>query len=324
MRRREFIAGLGGTAVWPLALQAQEPARLKRVGYVGGHIEDAYGRALIGAFREGLAARGWIEGRNIEIIDRYGAADPERSRVYVAEMLKLIPEVIVSAHGGTIAALLKQTSTIPIVASQMADPVANGWVKSIARPGGNLTGFANGESALGAKSLELLKEAAPAVTRVLILAYSAAALQANPIEAAATSKGMASTTNLVREAPEIERAIADFSRQPNGGMIVMGGPELSNLTPTIVEAAIRHRLPAIYPTRDYVISGGLMSYAIDILDQYRRAGAYVDRILKGAKVSELPIQFPTRYELIVNVKTAKAIGLTIPEASLLRADELIE
>jgi putative tryptophan/tyrosine transport system substrate-binding protein len=298
---------------------------MRRVGYVGGHIEDAYGRALIGAFREGPAARGWIEGRNIEIIDRYGAAAPERSRAYVAEMLKLTPEVIVSAHGGTIAALLKQTSTIPIVASQMSDPVAMGWVKSIARPGGNLTGFANGELALGTKSLELLKEAAPAVTRVLILAYSAALpTTISVIEAAATSIGMASTTNLVREAPEIEQAIADFSRQPNGGMIVIGGPELSNLTPTIVEAAIRHRLPAIYPTRDYVISGGLISYANDILDQYRRTGAYVDRILKGAKVSELPIQFPTRYELLANVKTAKAIGLTIPETFLLRADELIE
>jgi putative tryptophan/tyrosine transport system substrate-binding protein len=324
MRRREFIAGLGGAAVWPLALRAQQPARMKRVGYVGGHIEDAYGRALIGAFREGLAARGWIEGRNVEIIDRYGAADPERSRAYVAEMLKLTPDVIVSAHGGTIAALLKQTSTIPIVASEMSDPIALGWVKSIARPGGNLTGFANAAPALGTKSLELLKEAAPAVTRVLILTAVLTHISVRQIEAAATSIGMASTTNLIREAPEIEQAIADFSRQPNGGMIVIAGPELSNRTPTIVEAAIQHRLPAIYPTRYYVMSGGLMSYAIDELDQYRRTGAYVDRILKGAKVSELPIQFPTRYGLLVNVKTAKAIGLTIPEAFLLLADELIE
>jgi putative ABC transport system substrate-binding protein len=208
----------------------------------------------------------------------------------------------------------------------MGDPVDLGWVKSIGRPEGNLTGFATGEFALGAKFLEFLKEAAPGVARILLLTSPSvsANVSARPIEDAATSIGMPRTTKLVRDTAEIEQAITDFSRQPNGGLIVASGPELANQTPTIVESAMRHRLPAIYPTRDYVVRGGLMGYAADILDQYRRTGAYVDRILKGAKVSDLPIQFPTKYSLIINLKAAKAIGLAIPESFLLRADEVIE
>jgi putative ABC transport system substrate-binding protein len=328
LKRRDFITLLGGAAAaWPLTVRAQQPARLKRVGYVGGHIKDAYGDAIFAAFREGLAARGWIEGRNVEVIDRYGAADPQQSQAYVAEMLRLAPDVIVSAHAGTIAALLKATPAIPIVASQMSDPVALGWVKSIARPGGNLTGFANNEPEFGTKWLLLLKEAAPAVTRVLILVNPlsvSATIGVRPIELAGASLGIVSTTARVSEAAEIEQVVADFSSQPNGGLIVDGEPELGNIAGAIIESVARHRLPAIYPSRSYVMDGGLMSYDQDILDQYRRTGAYVDRILKGAKPSDLPIQFPTKYDLIVNLKTANAIGLTIPDSFLLRADGLIE
>jgi putative tryptophan/tyrosine transport system substrate-binding protein len=326
MRRREFIAGLGSTAAWPVVARAQQPARMKRVAYVVGRIKDAYGDALFEAFREALAARGWVEGRNVEIIDRRGAADPERSRAYVTEMLKLTPDVIVSAHTGTTAAFLRETGTIPIVSPQMGDPVDLGWVKNIGRPEGNLTGFATGEFTLGAKFLEVLKEAAPSVSRILLLTSPSvsASVSVRPIEAAATSIGVTRTTKLVKDTAEIEQAISDFSRQPNGGLIVAPGPELANQAPTIVESAMRHRLPAVYPTRDYVVRGGLTGYAADILNQYRQTGAYVDRILKGAKVSDLPIQFPSKYLLIINLKTAKAMDLAIPDSFLLRADEVIE
>jgi putative ABC transport system substrate-binding protein len=326
VRRRTFIAGLGIAAAWPVVARAQQPTQ-RRVGYVGGHIKDAYGDALFAAFRQGLAARGWIDGRNVEIIDRYGAADPVRSEAYTEEMLKLAPDVIVSAHIGTTSALLKNTSAIPIVAPQMGDPVALGLVESIAHPGRNLTGFANDEPTWVTKRFELLKEAVPQVSHILILAhpgFSRATSDARRIEVAATSMGVTSTTRFVRNPEEIQEAIAGISRHPDSGIVVMGGPELSNQTSIIVESAIRYRVAAIYPTRDYVMNGGLMSYAHDILDQYRRTGAYVDRILKGAKVSELPIQFPTRFELLVNLKTAKGIGLTLSDAFLLRADELIE
>jgi putative ABC transport system substrate-binding protein len=326
MKRRTFIAGLGSVAAWPVVAQAQQPTQ-RRVGYVGGHIKDAYGDALFAAFRQGLAARGWVDGRNVEITDRYGAADPVRSEAYTQEMLKLAPDVIVSAHIGTTLALMKKTSSIPIVAPQMGDPVALGLVESIAHPGRNLTGFANGEPTWVTKSVELLKEAVPQVSHILILThpgFSRATSDSRQIEVAATSMGVTSATQFVRKANEIQEAIAGIARHPDSGIVVIGGPELSNQTSIIVESAIRYRVPAIYPTRDYVMNGGLMSYAHDILDQYRRTGAYVDRILKGAKVSDLPIQFPTRFELLINLKTAKAIGLALPEAFLLRADEVIE
>jgi putative ABC transport system substrate-binding protein len=328
MKRREFIAGLGGAAAWPLAARAQQPVRLKRIGYVGGHVEDTYGKSIFAAFRDGLVDRGWIVGRNIEIVARYGSADPERNQAYVAEMLTLRLDVIVSGNTDTTAALVKETRTIPIVMPQSDDPVAMGLVASIAHPGGNLTGFSNAEPAIATKWLQLLKEAVPTVTRVAVLVDTAQqtrdTVYVRVVEPAAQSLGIPLTWARVSDAADIEQTLASFSRAPNGGLIVIPGPELSNKSALIVESTVRHRLPAIYPTRNFVEDGGLICYAPDVLDQYRRSGDYVDRILKGANPGDLPIQFPTKYELVVNLKAAKVIGLTLPASFLLRADRVIE
>jgi putative ABC transport system substrate-binding protein len=329
MKRREFITLLGGAAAaWPLAARAQQGGPMKRIGYVDGRDEDEQGRAYIAAFREGLAARGWIEGRNVEIIVRYGAYDPDRNRTYVSEMLRILPDVIVTGNAITAEAFLNESRAIPIVRPVMTDPVATGMAESLARPGGRVTGFAFFEPAIATKWLELLKEVAPRVVRVAVLVHplldTSGKLYVGAIEPAAASLGLQLTTLRVRDDVEIEQAIEASARAPNGGLIVAPGPQFASRSSLIAALAARHRVPTVYPYRAYVVAGGLISYGPDLLDMYRRSAAYVDRILKGAKPADLPIQLPTRYELVVNLKSAKAIGLTIPESFLVRADEVIE
>jgi putative ABC transport system substrate-binding protein len=329
MKRREFVTLLGGAAAsWPLAARSQQSSRMKRIGYVGGHDEDAVGRAFIAAFRQGLSVLGWIEGRNIEITARYGASDPDRSRTYVVEMLRLAPDMIVTDNGPTVAAILKETGTIPIVMPLTSDPVAKGFAESLAHPGGNVTGFALFEPAIATKWLELLREIAPGVTRIAVLADplpdTSAMLYVRAVEPAASSLGLQLTTLRVHDDAEIEQTIESFVRGPGGGLIVPSGPWLANRSALIVGLAARHRLPAVYAARERAVDGGLISYAPDMLDMFRRSGSYVDRILKGAKPADLPIQLPTRFELVINLKTAKALGLTVPLSLITRADEVIE
>jgi putative ABC transport system substrate-binding protein len=325
--RRDFIAFLGGAATsWPLAVQAQQDGRMRRVGVLSGVAEDnQVTRANLTALREELAKLGWIEGRNLRIDLRFTLSDPARMRAYAVELVSLAPDVIVTGNRPTTAAVQERTKTIPIVFTAGGDPATNGVVQNITHPEGNTTGFTNTFDSLSGKWLELLKEAAPHITRV--------ALVFNPqtvnvgyfraIEAAAPLLGVQAIKTPVRDPLELVRAIDAFAPEPNGGLLVV--PVLPDDSYQMLHrVAAQHRLPAIHPNRAMVADGGLMTYATDTPDNYRRAATYVDRILRGTKVSELPVQAPTKFELVVNLKTAKALGLMIPEAFLLRADELIE
>jgi len=334
MRRREFITLLGGAAAaaWPLAARAQQGERMRRVGVLMAGAEgDPDQKANLAVLWEGLAKLGWVEGRILRFDVRFGAGDLARIRASAAELVGLAPEVIVVA--GTTAATIavqQQTKTIPIVFTQGGDPVVNGLVRSLARPEGNTTGFSNFEPTIAGKWLELLKEAAPRVNKVALLFNSELSLTAvgpayiSSIEAAAPTFSVQTVKLPVRDAIDIVRGIDVFAAEPNGGLIMLPPPPQGANRDTIIRLAVQHRLPAIYANRDNAAAGGLISYGSDLADQYRRAASYVDRLLRGAKVSELPVQFPTKFELVINLKTAKAIGLTIPEAFLLRADELIE
>jgi putative tryptophan/tyrosine transport system substrate-binding protein len=326
-QRREFITLLGGAAVWPGAAWAQQPDRMRRIGWLTGTTEDNPGtRANLAALREVLAKLGWIEGRNLRFDLRFTAQDPDRIRAYAMELVSLAPDVIITGSAPATRAVQLQTQTIPIVFTAGGDPVSNGVVQNIARPEGNTTGVTNAFDSFGGKWLELLKEAAPHVKRV--------ALVFNPeitvpgylasIEAAAQSLGMQAIKSPFRNPLEIVRAIDAFAAEPNGCLLVVPVPPSGANLELILLLAVQHRLPAVYPFRQNVADGGLMTYAPDFPDLNRRAAAYVDRLLRGAKVSELPVQFPTKFELVINLKTAKAMGLTIPEAFLLRADEVIE
>jgi putative ABC transport system substrate-binding protein len=330
MRRRAFMTLLGASAAaWPLAAWPQQDGRVRRVGWlIGGAENDRARQADLGALRESLARLGWIEGRNLRIDLRFAADDPDRTRAYAAELVGLAPDVIVTGGGPPTRAVQQQTQTIPIVFASGADAVAIGLVRNIARPEGNITGFSNREPSIAGKWLELLKEAAPRVTRVAII-FNPELVVTGPfyissIEAAASALGIQAITTRVRNAVDIVRAIDAFAAEPNGGLIVLPPTLTTAIRETIFQLVAQHRLPAIYPNKLWATDGGLISYGSDLLDQYRRSAVYVDRILRGAKVSELPVQFPTKFELVVNLKTAKAIGLTIPEAFLLRADEVIE
>jgi putative ABC transport system substrate-binding protein len=327
MKRREFITLLGGAAGWPLVARAQ-PARMKRVGYVQGIADDEEGRARFTAFRRALEALGWIEGRNMETFSRSGIDNPDRIRITVAELLRWAPDVIVAGNPPTITALLKETRTMPIVIVNMTDPIGQGFAESLARPGGNVTGFASVEQITATKWLDLLREVAPGLSRVAFLIdlpqNSGEILYSRALEAAASSLGIELTAVRVQDDAEIERAIAAMAREPKGGLIVPPYAWLSNRRSLIVGLAARHRLPAVYGLSFYIMDGGLMSYGPDVLDLYRRSASYVDRILKGAKPADLPIQLPTKYELWINLKTAKALGLTMPPNLLGRADEVIE
>jgi len=329
VRRREFITLLGGTAGgWPLAARAQQAERTRRIGVLfPGAADDPDGQARIAAFLQGLGELGWTVGRNVRIDTRWSAVDADRIRRYAAELVALAPDVILATGSATLGPLLQATRTVPIVFAQVPDPAGAGFVDSLARPGGNATGFLTFEYGISAKWLELLKQIAPGVTRAAVIrdaAISAGIGQFAAIQSVAPSFGVELTPVNVRDPPEIERAVAAFARGPNGGLIVTGSPLAVVHRNLIITLAARHKLPAVYNRRLYVTGGGLISYGPDLANQYRRAAGYVDRILKGEKPADLPVQTPTKYELVLNLKTAKALGLDVPATVLARADEVIE
>jgi putative ABC transport system substrate-binding protein len=327
MRRRQFIAVLGSAAAaWPLAARAQQGEKVRRIGVlVGGAEDNSNTRANLAALGDGLTKLGWIEGRNLRIDRRFTLSDPARMQAYAVELVSLAPDVIVTTSRPATTAVQEQTKSIPIVFTAGNDPVSNGLLQNIARPEGNTTGFTSTVDSLSGKWLELLKEAAPHITRV--------ALVFNPqtvnvgyfgsIEAAAPLLGVQAIKTPVRDPLELVRAIDAFAAEPSGGLLVV--PVLPEDSYQMLHrVAAQHRLPAIHSNRGRVVDGGLMSYGTDFPDIYSRAAAYVDRILRGTNVSELSVQSPTKFELVINLKTAKALGLTIPEGFLLRADELVE
>jgi putative ABC transport system substrate-binding protein len=328
-RRRAFIILLGGAAAaWPLVAGAQQAERMRRVGVLMSLSEsDPEARAWVTALKEGLQRLGWEQDRNVRIDYRWSAGDDQRLRTYAAELVGMAPDVIFAGVTPALAALHQQTRTLPIVFVQVSDPVKLGFVASLAQPGGNMTGFATFEHPIGGKWLELLKDSAPGRARVAVIFDSQVRSQPpylQAIEAAAPSFGIQLTLADVHNAAEIERAVSAFAQQPNGAMIVVPNPLTILERDRIIMLAARHRLPAVYPYRFFAGSGGLMSYGIDLADQYRRAASYVDLILKGAKPGDLPVQLSAKFELVVNLKTAKALGLTIPEPFLQHADEVIE
>ena len=329
MKRREFIAIIGGAAVaFPLVARAQQPPPMKRIGVLLGTAEsNLEQRSRLSAFVRALTELGWTEGRNIRIEYRWASGSADRLRAHAAELASLAFDVILTQGTPATTALHKAGTKTPIVFVSATDPVGSGLVASLARPGGNITGFANFEHTMGGKWLETLKEVAPRVTRVaVILNPGNAALpgQLRTIETAAPALGIQVVAAPVRSAADIERGIAAFAARPNGGLVVLTDFITQTHRDLIVTQAARHRLPAVYNLRSFVAIGGLVSYGTDRADLFRRAASYVDRILKGAKPADLPVQHATKFELVVNLKTAKALGLKIPESFLLRADEVIE
>jgi putative ABC transport system substrate-binding protein len=328
MRRRKFITLLGGAAAWPLAARAQQSERMRRIGVLTSLAsDDPESMARIAAFLQGLQELGWSVGRNVRIDYRWGAGDAERARRHAEELVALAPNVIL-ANGGSIMAPLQQvTRTVPIVFAAVADPVGSGFVSSLARPGGNSTGFANFEYGVSGKWLELLKQIAPTVTRVAVLrdpAVASGSGQFGAIQAVAPTLGVEANPVGLRDAGEIERDITEFARRSNGGVIVTAGGAGIRHRDLIIALAARHRLPAVYANRFFVTGGGLVSYGTHLVDHFRQAAGYVDRILKGEKPADLPVQAPTKYELVINLKTARMLGLTVPDTLLARADEVIE
>ena len=327
MRRREFITLLCGAAVWPLAARAQQPERMRRIGVLlNATADDVEFQAWIGAFLQALALLGWTIGRNVRIDTRWAGANAGEIRRHAAELAALAPDVILAHGASTVGPLLQATRTVPIVFPIVSDPVAAGYVESMARPGGNATGFMSNEYSMAGKWLELLKQTAPGVTRAAVLrdTSGSGSSQFAVIQAVAPSLGVEVKPVNMRDAEEIERAVAAFARSPNGGLIVTGSGPATRHRNLIIALAAQHKLPAVYYERIFVAGGGLMSYGPDFIDQYQRAAGYVDRILKGEKPADLPVQAATKYELVINLKTAKALGLTIPTAVLARADEVIE
>jgi len=329
VRRREFMTLLGGAATWPLTARAQQPGRVRRLGIlsVGAIADDPDGRARSAAFLQALEQSGWTDGRNIRIDHRWGAGDAENIRKYAAELVALAPDVILASGTTSMAPLLQATRTVPIVFVQITDPVGAGFVDSLARPGGNVTGFTNFEYGLSAKWLELLKEIAPSLTRAAVLrdaSNSAGTGQFGAIQSVAPSVGVEVSPVNLRDASEIERAIAAFARSSTGGLIITASPLSVVHRALIIGLAARHKLPAVYYRKVYTADGGLISYGPDLIDEHRKAAGYVDRILRGEKPADLPVQAPTRYELVINLKTAKALGLQVPDSVLARADEVIE
>jgi putative ABC transport system substrate-binding protein len=329
MKRREFISLLGGAAVaWPLAAQAQQGERMRRIGVLLGQpANDPQSKSAVAAFVHVLQQSGWIEGRNMRLEVRWAGGNAEDIRKYAAELIALSPDVIVVSGTASVGPLLQATGTVPIVFMLLPDPVGAGYVDSLARPGRNATGFTNFEYGLSGKWVELLKEMAPNVKRVGVLrdaALVAGTGQFGAIQAVAPSFGVEVTPINVTDAPEIERAVAAFAQSPNGGLIVTQSALALAHRDLIVALAARYKLPAIYINRAWTAVGGLLSYGAEPTDQFRRAAGYVDRILKGEKPADLPVQAPTKYELVINLKAAKAIGLTVPTTLLARDDEVIE
>jgi len=328
MRRRDFIKGIVGSATaWPLAARAQQE-HTRRIGaLMNNGADDPEAPALVGAFSQGLAESGWIIGRNARIDYRWYQGNPEAARAYAAELLALTPDIILTSGTPGTTAVKQLTRTVPIVFTRVGDPVGSGILNSLARPGGNVTGFMNYEFSFGGKWVDLLKEIAPHVSRVAVFrdeTNPTGIAQFGIIQAMATSVGLQVTPVSVSNSDEIASAVEAFAHSPNGGAIMTGGAMITGHRDLILKLVARYKLPAITYDRFSAANGGLISYGPDFADQFRRAAGYVDRILKGEKPADLPVQTPTKYELVVNLKTAKALGLTIPQSVLTRADEVIE
>jgi putative ABC transport system substrate-binding protein len=330
MRRRDFIALVGGAAAgWPLAVRAQQSERMRHIGVLTSYADsDPEPKAWLAGFREALQQLGWTQGRNIEIDYRWAQGKLELMRRHAGELVVSKPDLIFSNNTPATEAVLQQTKAIPIVFASVSDPVGSGFVASLPRPGGNVTGFINIESSIATKWLGLLKEVAPGISRAVMLLDPDTATHADyyldPFKAAAPSLGVEAISASVHNMAEVEKVIAAQAREPNCGLIATPSTLLNVNRAQVIALAARHRLPAVYPFRFYAESGGLLSYGSDNLDNYRRAASYVDRILRGTKPSELPVQVPVKYELAVNLKTAKALGLKIRDSFLLRADKVIE
>ena len=329
MRRREFITLLGGAAVaWPIAARAQQAELVRRIGVINTlAADDPDVRPRHAAFLQRLQQLGWIDGQNVRIDYRWSAGNTDNTRKYATELVALGPDVILATGSSTLGPLLQTTRAVPIVFVIVPDPVGSGFVDSLARPVGNATGFLTFEFGISGKWLELLKEIAPRITRAAVIrdsAITAGIGQWGAIQTAAASLGVDVSPVNLHDTPEIEHAVTTFARIANGGLIVTAGPRAALHRDLIIELSARHKLPAVYYERYFVAAGGLISYGPDFIDQYRRAAAYVDGILKGAKPADLPVQAPTKYELAINLKTAKALGLAVPTTLLVRADEVIE
>jgi putative ABC transport system substrate-binding protein len=328
--RREFITMLGGAAAaaaWPLAARAQQGERMRRIGILlPAATDDAVFQARVGAFLQELAQLGWSIGRNVRIDTRWAGANAAEVRRHAAELAALAPDVVLTHGASSVGALLQATRTVPVVFPVLGDPVGAGFVDSLARPGGNATGFMTAEYSMAGKRLELLKQIASSVTRAAVLRDStqgAGTSEFAAIQSAAASVGVELSPIDMRNTVEIERAVAAFARAPNGGLIVTAGGTSARRS-LIITLAARHKLPAVYPFRYFVTGGGLISYGPDTIEPYRHAAGYVDRILKGEKAADLPVQAPTKYDLVINLKTARALGLDVPATLLTRADEVIE
>ena len=327
MRRRAFITLLGGAAAWPLPARGQQGGRVRRIGTLTGIGDEPTMQARIAAFRQGLQELGWSDGGNLQIDYRWGEGDAEKTRKAAAELAALAPDVILAIGYPATERLIQATHTVPIVFVIVPDPVGSGFVDSLSRPGGNVTGFMQFEYSLSGKWLELLKEIAPGITRAGVLwdpAIAAGIGQFAIIQSVAASFGIELSPVYVRDSSSIERGVSAFARFPHGGLIVTASASTIFHRDLIVALAAEHKLPAVYNTRDFVTLGGLISYGANYTDQFRRAAVYVDRILRGQQPAELPVQAPTKYELVINLKTANALGLDVPTTLLARADEVIE
>jgi putative ABC transport system substrate-binding protein len=329
IRRREFIFTLGGAAAaWPLAARAQQSERVRRVGVLVPFTEtNTEAQSHIAEFKRELQKLGWSEGRNVIVESRFGGGDSERVRTHAAELLRMTPDVMLAETTQAMLELQQTTRTVPIVFVNVADPVEAGFVSNLARPEGNITGFANIDIATTGKWLELLREITPGLSQVLVIFDPKNPItprRMRAIETAAQSLSIQLTRAAIHDVGDIEHAIKTFARESNGSLVALASPFMDDHRAIISASAMQHRLPAVYAWRFYVTSGGLMSYGTDVIDQYRRAASYVDRILRGAKPSDLPVQLPTKFQLVINLKTAKALGLTVPLSLLGRADEVIE
>jgi len=328
VRRRDFITHLGVTAAWPLAARGQQAERMRRIGVlINRAADDPEGQARLAALKQRLEQLGWIDGRNMRIEARWGEDDAERERKYAAELVALSPDVIVASGSLSVASLQRVTPSLPIVFAAVGDPVGGGFVDTLARPGGNTTGFMLFEYSLSGKWLELLKQIAPNLTRAVVLRRAnvpSGSAEFAAIQTVAQSLGVEVSPVSIRETGDMERAATTLSRSANGGLIVTPSASAWVHRNLIIALAAQYKLPAVYAYRVNVIGGGLVSYGPDPLDQFRRAASYVDRILKGEKPADLPVQAPTKYELVINLKTAKALGLDLPPMLLVRADEVIE
>ena len=328
MRRREFIGLLGGATAWPLGVRAQQAERKRHIGIFMGQLEsDPQGQARVAAFLQGLRELKWVEGNNIRIDIRWGTSDPAQVRAFAAELVGLTPEVILGTNTPQMRALKQATQTIPIVFAALADPVGDGIVASLSQPGGNITGFSSFDAALGGKWLQLLKESSPGLVRVAVIFKPDTAphsLFLPALEAAARAAELTLVRAAVRDTAAIEGAISSIASDPGSGLVVMPDNFVGRHRQLVMTLAARHRLPVVYPLPYFAVDGGLMAYGPDFVDQFRRAATYVDRVLQGAKPADLPVQAATRFELVINLKTANALGLTVPATLLARADEVIE